>query len=91
MSGGIYTLGLVTDYNKDGMKTGITNTIHIERDDELSMKGKAVSPNNIIPLSLRSDFQRPFKEGDLALLTAEDYYSTNDRKTCNEDLGFLEC
>ena len=85
MSRGIRTVGLVTDENKEGIKTGIPNTIYIERDDESSTKAKAVSASNVIPLPLGSDFQSPFRKGDLALLKAEDYCSTDGGETCNED------
>ena len=89
MSRGIHTVGLVTDKNKDGIKTYIPNTIYIEQNDESSTKAKAVSANNVIPLPLESDFQSPFKKGDLALLKAEDCCSTNGGETCKEDLNLF--
>ena len=88
-TGGIRTVGLVTDNNKNGIKTGIPNTIYIERDDESSTKAKAVSASNVIPLPLGSDFQSPFKKGDLALLQAEDCCSTDGGETCDESLYFF--
>ena len=87
MSRGIRTVGLATDNNKDGIKTGILNTIYIERDDKSSTKAKVISTSSVIPLPLGSDFQSPFKKGDLALLKAEDCCSTDGGKTCNEDLN----